>query len=243
MKAPARTSAFIACAVLCAGVNGFALILDGLPGEEVVTRPNIQGRGDAAPAPRVPADSVTGTNWLAPPVHEQLARDPVLLALGKGALFMPTFSEPRREPDLAILNTEGELVATGQTGRRLLLDAGDYEIRFGSGVSARRLRTQVRVEEGRTTTVAPTWGGLLVETLTETGEYIDGQYDLVRMEDWINYGRGQGSTEERLQDIDVWIIEPGLYRISRVGEGYNSLLNYITVQVNPGELHSVEIVF
>jgi hypothetical protein len=238
----ARLFAFVGLALACAGGAVHAAVLDGLPGEEVITRPSVQGAVAVQPARR-PVDSVTGANWMAPPVHEQLARDPVLIALGKGAIFVPTYSEPRREPDLAILDKDGELVATGQTGRRILLDAGDYEVRFGSGVSARRLRAKVRVDEGRTTTVAPVWGGLLVETLTDLGEYIDGQYDLVRMEDWINYGRGQGYTEERLQDIDVWILEPGLYRISKVGEGYNSLLNYITVQINPGEFHSVEVVF
>jgi len=236
------TAGLAALVVLVAPPAVSAQGLGGLPGEEVVTRPSVQGSPQARPA-RPEADSVTGANWLAPPVHEQLARDPVLIALGKGALFVPTYSEPRREPDIAILDKEGDLVATGQTGRRILLDAGEYEVRFGSGVSARRLKTTVRVDEGRTTTVAPTWGGLLVETLTENGEYIDGQYDLVRMEDWINYGRGQGYTEERLQDIDVWILEPGLYRVSKVGEGYNSLRNYITVQINPGELHAVEVVF
>ncbi len=243
MNAVARMFSVAVLAALCVGGNAFAIVLDGLPGEEVVTRSNVQRARADQPVHRPPVDSITGANWLAPPVHEQLARDPVLLALGKGALFMPTYSEPRREPDIAILNAEGDLVATGQTGRRIQLDAGDYEVRFGSGVSARRLRANVRVDEGRTTTVAPSWGGLLVETLTETGEYIDGQYDLIRMDPWVNYGRGRGYTEERLQDIDVWVIEPGLYRISRVGEGYNSLRNYITVQINPGELHTVELVF
>jgi hypothetical protein len=176
-------------------------------------------------------------------VHEQLARDPVLVPLGKGAIFIPTFSEPRREPEIAVFDSAGDLVATGQAGTRILLDSGSYEIRLGSGASGRRLRKVVHVDEGRTATVFPDWGGLLVETLSETGEYLDGQYDLIRMGDWVNYGRGQGYKEERLQDIEVWILPPGLYRISRVGESYNSLRNYITVQVNPGELHSVEVVF
>jgi hypothetical protein len=82
-----------------------------------------------------------------------------------------------------------------------------------------------------------------VETLSENGEYLDQQYDLIRMGDWINYGRGQGYKEERLQDIDVWVLPHGLYRLSKVGESYNSLRNYVTVQINPGELHSVELVF
>jgi hypothetical protein len=222
-------------------------IFEGLPGDEVTAEP----RRAPPPRPRAApvADSgiaeevVEGVNWMAPPVHEQLARDPVLIALGKGALFVPTYSEPRREPELAVFDAGGRLVATGQTGHRILLDSGNYEVRFGSGVTSRRLRAKVRVDEGRTNTVPPTWGGLLVETLLEDGAYDDGQYDLIRMEEWVNYGRGQGYKEERLQDIDVWILPPGLYRISKVGEGYNSLRNYITVQINPGELHSVEIVF
>ena len=231
----------ILCLMLSAAAFA-APVLDALPGDEVVSEP----RAVVSPKSRTvahPVDSATGLNWIAPPVHEQLARDPVLVTLGKGALFVPTYSEPRREPELVIFDRSGDMVSTGQTGRRVLLDSGTYEVRFGSGVSARRLRTTVRIDEGRTTTVYPDWGGLLVETLNSKGEYVDGQYDLIRMEDWVNYGRGQGFKEERLQDIDVWILEPGLYRISRVGEGYNSLRNYITIQINPGEMHSVEVVF
>ena len=206
--------------------------------------PPLPGQAGAVPEPgAATADSQAGVNWLSPPLHLQLSRDPALNTIGKGALFLPTYSESRREPEIAVLNRTGSLAATGQTGTRIMLDSGTYDVRFGSGFTSRRLRTTVHVEEGHTTLVPPSWGGLIVETLTESGEYIDGQYDLIGMDKWINYGRGQGYSEERLQDIDVWILPPGLYRISKVGEGYNSLRNYITVQINPGELHSVEVVF
>jgi hypothetical protein len=228
--------------VLILALPAAAQVLDGLPGEEVtgVPRPAAPLRPAEAPPP---ADSVTGMNWLAPPVHEQLARDPVLVSLGKGALFVPTFSEPRREPDIAVFNADGDLVATGQPGHRILLDSGDYEVRVGSGAGARRMRFEARVDEGRTAVLYPEWGGVLVETLFDDGAYFDGQYEIIRMGDWINYGRGQGYKEERLQDIEVWILPPGLYRLSKVGTGYNDFRNYITVQVNPGELHAVELVF
>ncbi len=230
-------------AALCLLLPAAAAAFDGLPGIEVVLDPDVTPPLRPQHVQQAP-DSVSGANWLAPSVPEQLSRDQALIALGKGALFLPTYSEARREPDIAIFDAEGDLVTTGQPGHRVLLDAGEYEIRFGSGVSGQRLtRVGVVVEEGRTTTVFPDWSGLLVETLNETGEYIDGQYDLIRMDEWINYGRGQGYREERLQDIDIWILPPGLYRISRVGESYTSLVNYITVQLNPGELHTVEIVF
>ncbi len=182
-------------------------------------------------------------NWAAPAVEEQMNRDGTLLTLGKGAVFVPCFSEPRREPEVAVYSRSGRLAAVGQTGHRILLDSGTYELQFGSGVTERRLRASARVEEGHTTVVAPTWGALLVETLLDAGAYIDGQYELLRMERWVNYGRGAGFKDERLQDIKVWVLPPGLYRLSKVGESYNSLRNYITVQINSGELHSVELVF
>jgi hypothetical protein len=212
-----------------------------LPGIEVSSTP---GTDPSLPSPHVlPPDSSRGVNWLSPPVEEQLARDPTLLTLGKGALFVPTFSEPRREPEVSVFDSAGHLVTTGQTGTRILVDTGSYEVRLGSGVNEQRLHIPVHIQEGHTTVLPPSWGGLLVEMLTDSGEYIDGQYDLIRMSDGVSYGLGNGFTEERLQDIKVWILPPGLYRLSKTGESYNSLQNYITVEINPGELHSIELIF
>ncbi len=212
-----------------------------LPGDEISSSP---GSDISIPSQHLGApDSSKGVNWLSPPVEEQLARDPTLLTLGKGALFVPTYSEPRREPEVAVFDSADHLVTTGQTGTRILLDTGTYQVRVGSGVSEQRLHIPVHIQEGHTTVLPPMWGGLLVEMLTDSGEYIDGQYDLIRMSDGISYGRGNGSVEERLQDIKVWLLPPGLYRLSKTGESYNSLQNYITVEVNPGELHSIELIF
>jgi len=222
---------------LCAAAPVPAILLEGLPGEEITTSPQVLHT-----AARAAPDSGHGANWLAPGGEDQLSRDRTLITLGKGALFVPAFSEPRREPEIAVYHKDS-LVTTGQTGQRILLDSGLYEVRLGSGISGRRIRIPAHIEEGHTFVLPPSWGGLLVETLTDSGEYFDGQYDLIRMENWTSYGRGNGFKEERLQDIKTWILPPGLYRISKTGEGYNSLRNYITLQINPGELHSVELIF
>ena len=91
--------------------------------------------------------------------------------------------------------------------------------------------------------IQPEWGGLLVETLLPSGEYIDGQYEVIRMDGWVNFGKGHGLKEERLQDLKTWLLPPGLYRICKPGEGFSSLRNYITVQVNLGELTQIELTF
>jgi hypothetical protein len=210
-----------------------------LPGEDVsgtipVVRENDKVTA-AAPAARP-------TNWLSPPVDEQLSRDRTLIPLGKGALFLPTYTEPRREPEISVLNERGRVIQSGTPGERILLDSGSYEVHYGSGTVSQQMQATVTIEEGHTTVIPPTWGGLIVETLTQDGEYFEGQYELIRMERWINYGKGHGLTEERLQDIKAWIIPPGTYRISKAGEGFNSLKNYVTVQINPGELSVVELI-
>ena len=116
---PVRFFFVAACLALPVG----AALLEGLPGKEVVPVVPSAGSVGAAPAP-APAtvDSQAGVNWLSPPLHLQLSRDPALNTIGKGALFLPTYSESRREPEIAVVNRTGTLVATGQTGTRIQLD-------------------------------------------------------------------------------------------------------------------------
>jgi hypothetical protein len=182
-------------------------------------------------------------NWIAPSISDQMSRDATLLTLGKGAVFLPSYTEGRLEPEVAVFNSSGNQVADGHSGARILLDSGDYRIQFGSGSAGRSIRKKVRVEEGQTTIIQPDWGGLVVETISPDGEYLESPYELISMDAWLNYGKGYGMKEERLQDVRTWILQPGMYRLSKAGESYNSLQNFITLQINPGELHSVELIF
>jgi hypothetical protein len=213
----------------------------GLPGEDISgTEEAVEKSRDKVRA-REQAP-VKASSWLAPSVDEQLSRDRTMIPLGKGALFVPAYSEGRREPEISILNARGRQVGRGETGERVLLDSGDYRIRFGSGTASQQIEAEVHIEEGHTTVVPPAWSGLIVEVLTSDGEYLDGQYELILMDRWVNYGKGRGLTEERLQDIKTWVVPPGMYRLGKTGEGLNSLRNYITVQLNPGELKVVELI-
>lgn len=237
---PASILASILALILSAFLPAAAVQIGDLPGEDVSAS---EVRQSQEKINSETAQQKRSNNWLSPPVEDQLARDRTLIPLGKGSIFVPTFTEPRREPEVTVFTQGGKPVKTGQTGQRILVDSGIYAVRVGSGTLVQSMRVDLSVEEGHTTVVPPTWGGLVVETLTKEGEYIDGQYEVVRMENWVNYGKGHGLKEERLQDIRTWILPPGLYRISRPGEGYNSLRNYITVQVNPGELSQVELIY
>ncbi len=237
---PTALISAILFAVLAAAQAAYAVPIGDLPGEDISTG-DLEKSEALVKSKSQPARQIH--NWLAPAVEDQLSRDGTLIPLGKGAVFVPTYSEPRREPEVTVYSTHGRLVKAGQPGERLLLDSGSYVLRIGSGTSVQQMPVDVTIEEGHTTVVPPDWGGLIVETLTADGAYIDGQYEVIRMEKWINYGKGHGLKQERLQDIKAWILPPGLYRISKPGEGFNSLRNYVTVQINAGELAQVELIY
>lgn len=227
------------CALLAPSIDGAQL--PELPGAEIFDAPataRTQGYDSAGPV-----EYFRLGNWTAPSISDQMSRDATLLTLGKGAVFLPTFTEGRLEPEVAVFDAKGNPVADGHSGSRILLDSGSYRIQFGSGSAGRTIRRRVRVSEGQTTIVQPDWGGLTVETLSPDGEYLEAAYELISMGDWLNYGKGYGMKEERLQDTRTWILQPGMYRLSKAGESYNSLENFITLQINPGELHAVELIF
>jgi hypothetical protein len=226
-------------ALLLAALPAAAAQIGDLPGEDVSSG-EVRKAEERA---RAEAPSRPSANWLAAPIEEQLARERTLIPMGKGAIFVPSYTEPRREPEVSVTTFGGKLVKNGTTGQRILVDSGSYTVRLGSGTSVQQIAVDVKVEEGHTTVVPPEWGGLLVETLTPDGNYIEAQYEVIRVDKAVNYGKGRGLSEERLQDIKTWLLPPGIYRISKPGEGFNSLRNYITVQINPGELTQVELVF
>lgn len=227
--------------VILGALPVLAVPIGDLPGEDISALPGISS--PPIEKSKLPIVSTRTDTWLAPAINEQLSRDRVLLPMGRGALFIPSFTEPRREPEVTLFNASGDEVQDGQTGERILLDSGAYTVRFGSGTKGQQISMQVSISEGHTVVENPVWAGLIVETLLPNGLYIDGQYEVIRMGKWINYGKGHGLKSERLQDIKTWILPPGLYRISKPGEGFSSLRNYITVQLNPGELHKIEIIF
>ncbi|MDR1812327.1 MAG: hypothetical protein LBQ87_05835 [Candidatus Fibromonas sp.] len=194
-------------------------------------------------------DIYENKGWTAPGLEEQLNQDETFIGMGQGAIFIPRFTESRLEPDYKAIKTDSLSKEdmgkewTGKPGSRLPVPYGDYTVIIGSGTEDKKLEYRVRVDEGKTTLISPNWGGLVVNTMNEDGEFISESYEIFAVSNGESYGKGFGLSQERLNDVTTWILPPQLYRISRNGENASSILNYITVQVNPGELNHVELVF
>jgi len=131
-----------------------------------------------APAPEIPGEEITESEtaliksekqvteiatpvikqkprWAAPSLNEQLARDKTLIGLGYGALFIPSFTESRLEPDVLVYKSGGGKLTPGNSGQRILLQEGSYLIRIGSGNLDQKIKYLVNINESKTTIVKP----------------------------------------------------------------------------------------
>ena len=173
--------------------------------------------------------------WLTSAPTDQLAADPTLVPTGMGALFVPAMTDGASEP-AALVFREGERVASGRNGSRIVLEPGSYTVRVGSGPRSQMASVPVEIAAGRTTVVPVRWGGLRVEVVDESNLPHRAGYELIRVADRQPYAVGFGAdilSGERLLTI---LLPPGLYRIVRSGSTYRARTDFATVLVPEGSL-------
>lgn len=179
-------------------------------------------------------DKVAKT-WDAPPLSEQMSSDRSNIPLGKGGIFIPRFSDLYRTPEIEILNTNGDVVQTGGPGKMFSVEPGTYFVVLGSGSHRQRIMRQVVVEESKSTPVLPDWCGLTIETLDSNSVPFRGEYEIVRIDEFEPYGRGFGADPTIGEVLTTWILKPGTYKIFGRGQSFNTLKNFVTVRLLPGE--------
>lgn len=172
--------------------------------------------------------------WAAGSIADQLDRDPTLVAFGKGAVFIPAMSNPLDEPPVTVWSN-GAPVAGGTSGQRIVLAPGTYEVRLGSGADVQRLRYQVSVREGQTSVLPVSWAGLSVHVVDEQYGSLRASYELIRVEDRQYVGVGFGTDEQAGEPVTTWILQPGLYKIVRLGDTYRARRDFATVRLLEGK--------
>ncbi len=181
------------------------------------------------------------STWEAPPIATQLDMDPTVVPVGKGAVYCPYMTDPENEPSYGIL-INGEIRENSRMGRRVVLAPGVYDVVYGSGTADQMMQKRVRVVEGATTLIKPDWAGLVIEVINSTRTNIREYYELFNLESGNSYGIGQGVEEGLDERIRTWILPPGLYKVVKPGDNVNTVINFGTVRLLPGELTRVSLV-
>lgn len=181
-------------------------------------------------APRVDPRLAAGEGWPAGRVDAQLDEDSTMVPFGKGAIFVPAMRSGLDEPPIEVLKN-GERVAEGTTGKRVILLPGTYQVRIGSGASQQRMTAQATVRELSTTVIPVSWSALTVHVVDTNYGSLRSSYEIIRVSDREYMGIGFGTDEQAGEPISTWVLEPGLYKIVRVGENYRARRDFVTVRL------------
>ncbi len=173
----------------------------------------------------------------APPVDEQLAADHTVVPAGQGAVFVPRLTVNGIEPPVLIRDqVKHQEVANGETGRRIPLAPGRYEVVVGSTTPAQSVAVPVEVRAGETTVVPVRWGALRVEVCDDKLLPVRTTYDLIRLDTREVYGTGYGVDTLQGEEYNVWLLPPGLYKIVQQGANWRARTDFATVYVPAGSL-------
>ena len=182
-----------------------------------------------------PSGVLSGTliddaGWPAGTIQVQLDRDKTLVPFGKGAIFVPAMTNPLDEPPISVYAGENK-VAEATSGRRIVLSPGTYEVRMGSGAVEQRMRVQASVREQFTTVIPVSWASLSIHVVDEQFGNLRSSYEIIRVRDREYVGVGFGTDEQAGEPVTTWVLEPGLYKIVRVGDNYRARRDFATVRL------------
>lgn len=180
---------------------------------------------------------VAERSWEAPVLASQVAEDKKELLMGMGAVYIPYFSsDPKSEPDIQIKGAARRTLMSGKPGIKYNLLPGAYRVYVGSGADHQKIFKDIEIIEGQITPLIPDWSGLVVEVIDEENKPFRGEYEIARIDLFEPFGRGTGRSLSLGEDLKTWILKPGVYKIFGVGESYNTMKNFVTIRLLPGEL-------
>ncbi len=225
-----RATCLAACALYPAGAVDIDTLRCRLPGQD-----------DPTPVPQPPVERPADDPRVVSPddetwydSHPQLDDDTSVVPPGLGAVFLPSLELGPRAP-IVTVERDGQAVADGKPGRRVILEPGRYTVRLGDGPDDMQVRVPVRVVADRTTVLPVSWGALEIEVVTPSFVPFRGTYEVIDMSRREVVDLGFGADELLGEKPRVWVLAPGIYKLVKPGGTYRDRSDFATVRVLPGE--------
>jgi len=170
-------------------------------------------------------------SWDAPPIYDQIARDTTHIKYGMGAVFVPRMSGVGNiEPSFRVYDSKNDVVANGEPGKKVNLAPGKYELLI-MGNTPFEITQEFEIKENEITPISPTWACVRIDVIDENGKPIRGEYDLATMNPLMYIERGRGRDADLAEELRVWYLPKGLYKILAVGSALNSISNFLTLRL------------
>ena len=221
-------------------------------------RPNTPGRGVLPPAlvfagmallllpPRLHSQTPEAppreySSWLAQPPQAQLYAEGLDDRKGVGRIFVPVMTNPSNEPIYAVFKGDS-LVGEQAMGTSFFLLPGSYAVVLGTGNLEQRIRREAEVRREETVILEPNWSALTVETIDEVRNYQKQDLQIYRVENAESFGIIPTINPELGEQLQTLILRPGLYKVFRRGDDFNTYVNFTTFILEPGTYTPMTIV-
>jgi len=161
---------------------------------------------------------------------------------GMGILFFPAVSETDNELPYKIIDEKG-VESFGIPGKGSPLQAGTYSIKFGSGSSNQVLeKDKIEIIPRYKTILKPDWSCLVVDITDERREVVKVRYELFSSETGESYGTHIPVDREYGEQQKIWVVKPGLYKITINSEPFNTYRDFSTVYLKEGGFQKLTLV-
>jgi hypothetical protein len=167
-------------------------------------------------------------------LQDQLELDVTPVPVGMGALFVPSLTDPTLEPRVIVFSGV-DRVASGTTGKRIVLPPGTYRVVFGAGPEQARATREVRVVEGVTTPLEPFFGAVRVTAVNTKGRPVPTEYVIASRGNDTVWGPRDTAEDASYNKTPTWILPPGRYTIA-LGDDPETDESRFVISVGEGEV-------
>jgi hypothetical protein len=195
----------------------------------------------ASPSPSSPPSAVSVERDRAADrrVRDQLELDTTSVPVGYGALFVPAPGGVRDARVVVLF--EGETLAQGRLGERIVVPPGQYRVLIGSGPDSLRASVEVTVKKDMTEIVKPAFGLVRVSVVDLQRRPIAQTFQLVSDDGGRRYGPVTPVIKPGHPTQETFLVAPGRYQIV-LGEGLDKNASAVALQIAAGEEGAYRVV-
>jgi hypothetical protein len=162
---------------------------------------------------------------------------------GTGVLLLPAIAESQNQPYYLIMAPGDEPDRREQFGEPVVLPEGTYSVMLGSGPEDQRMRIDdVEVESRQQTVVEPVWAAMTVDVIDRDQQEVRVRYDVYDAGTGSSFGGRVSRSESLISYQTVWILEPGRYKVVLNNRPFNTLRDFVTVNLEAGQNEQLTVV-
>ena len=163
--------------------------------------------------------------------------------IGRGSIYVPALSQSDNEPYFTVIDNDGIPVGSTKPGTALSLPGGLYSVEYGSGSEQQKIgKTLIEVIPGFKTIIEPNWGCLIVDIMDQDRDFLKTRYEVFDAETGESYGAEYPAEEELGEQQNIWMLRPGMYKVTINNEPFNAFENFTTVYVKENTIQELSIV-